>query len=140
MYIFGGFNSLLLSDIVKYVPESCAGYGNETACGQAGPGIRCVWNVSIQQCLPWGMATKHQQQKIIEECPSSSVVDQEKCEQTTDCHSCTANTNRCHWCTGADKCFSRQSNCSDDQACDPTQLHMSGLQSRCPAPDLRSQF
>nr|XP_016851784.1 PREDICTED: attractin [Anolis carolinensis] len=112
MYIFGGFNSLLLSDIVKYTPESCEAYSNDT-CARAGPGLRCVWNASVSQCLPWEMATAQQEQKVIEECPPSPATDHEKCDQITDCFSCTANTNQCHWCP--DQCLPRNRNCSEDQ-------------------------
>lgn len=70
MYIFGGFNSLLLSDILKYTPERCEAFDNETACLRAGPGIRCVWAATVPGCVPWEMATVQQQQKVFEDCPS----------------------------------------------------------------------
>lgn len=70
MYVFGGFNSLLLSDILKYTPERCEAFDNETACLRAGPGIRCVWAATIPGCVPWEMATVQQQQKVFEDCPS----------------------------------------------------------------------
>lgn len=69
MYVFGGFNSLLLSDILKYTPERCEAFDNETACLRAGPGIRCVWATSPPRCVPWEMATVEQQQKVFEDCP-----------------------------------------------------------------------
>lgn len=70
VYIFGGFNSLLLSDILRYTPESCEAYDNETSCLRAGPGVRCVWNTTFSLCVPWERATIEQQQKVFEECPS----------------------------------------------------------------------
>ena len=69
MYVFGGFNSLLLSDILKYTPERCEAFDNETACLRAGPGVRCVWATTPPRCVPWEMATVEQQQKVFEDCP-----------------------------------------------------------------------
>uniref|UniRef100_A0A8C3S0Y5 Attractin n=1 Tax=Chelydra serpentina TaxID=8475 RepID=A0A8C3S0Y5_CHESE len=113
VYIFGGFNSLLLSDILRYTPESCEAYDNETSCLRAGPGVRCVWNTTFSLCVPWERATVEQQQKVFEECPSKT--DHEKCtgNPITDCYSCTANTNNCQWCT--DQCILKHNNCTEDQ-------------------------
>lgn len=69
MYIFGGFNSLLLSDILKFTPERCEAFANETSCLRAGPGVRCVWAPSPPHCIPWENATVEQQQKVFEDCP-----------------------------------------------------------------------
>lgn len=69
MYVFGGFNSLLLSDILKYTPERCEAFDNETACLRAGPGVRCVWATTPPLCVPWENATVEQQQKVFEDCP-----------------------------------------------------------------------
>lgn len=65
MYVFGGFNSLLLSDVLVYTSPSCSAFSSQAACAQAWPGVLCVWNSTLEACLPWdgsgvGGAEQHQ--------------------------------------------------------------------------------
>lgn len=53
MYVFGGFNSLLLSDILVYTSPSCSAFSSPATCAQAWPGVLCVWNSTLEVCLPW---------------------------------------------------------------------------------------
>lgn len=68
MYVFGGFNSLLLSDVLVFTSEQCEAHRSEAACVAAGPGIRCVWDTESSQCLSWELATEAQEEKIKSEC------------------------------------------------------------------------
>lgn len=51
MYIFGGFSSVLLSDVLVYKPPDCRAFQDEELCRNAGPGIKCVWNKN--HCESW---------------------------------------------------------------------------------------
>ncbi|OXB57761.1 hypothetical protein ASZ78_010330 [Callipepla squamata] len=51
MYVFGGFSSVLLNDILVYKPPNCEAFRDEELCKNARPGIRCLWNK--KHCESW---------------------------------------------------------------------------------------
>ncbi|XP_073729243.1 attractin-like protein 1 isoform X1 [Misgurnus anguillicaudatus] len=108
MYVFGGFSGVILNDVLVYKPGSCEALLEVALCQNAGPGIRCVW--VNERCVSWDSSYADGSVPA-SFCPTRSTDAGKQCHQFSDCTSCTANTNDCHWCEDK-KCISSLSNCT----------------------------
>lgn len=118
LYVFGGFDGQMLSDMLKYTPGSCKALHKSEACLNGRPGLKCVWDIALALCRAVGdigvgaaEVVRVRDQDAYQVCPDRSrhvltqqlLLDVERCGELTDCRSCTATAYGCTWC-GAGVC------------------------------------
>ncbi|XP_045475580.1 attractin-like protein 1 isoform X2 [Harmonia axyridis] len=107
LYIYGGFDGQMLSDMIKYTPGDCSNFHPSDACLNAKIGVKCVWDIATSRCVD--IETKMSEVEFLgesERCPvvNRSLMTQrifhntERCNRFEDCSSCTQTTSDCIWC------------------------------------------
>lgn len=112
LYIYGGFDGQMLSDMLKYTPGNCSSLTTANACLGQKPGRKCVWDARGGACSPVGVLGKNLtlfgDTGVVTKCPElnrslitqSIIRKEEKCKRLEDCLSCVQTTSECVWCAG----------------------------------------
>ncbi|XP_020606886.1 attractin-like [Orbicella faveolata] len=89
MYVFGGFQGIVLSDVLSFTPAPCDLIDDKATCQVHFNSSDCVWNDSTSSCLG------------PERCVQPKISADEKCfELGKSCRSCTSSIHGCSWCNG----------------------------------------
>ncbi|XP_017752850.1 PREDICTED: attractin-like protein 1 isoform X1 [Eufriesea mexicana] len=109
MYIYGGFDGQMLSDMSRYTPGNCEHLTNQNQCLNARTGVKCVWDKSEDRCI---QITKISRQVLLNDdmhdgiymrClddtpPRGMTSHKELCKLLTDCVACVQTSYNCVWC------------------------------------------
>ncbi|KAL8587016.1 hypothetical protein ACOMHN_023406 [Nucella lapillus] len=99
LFVFGGFNSFMLNDMLRIELGACGGITNATECAAAVPGMRCVWDQ--------GQCRERRNTSVQDICEAGEWS---VCPGYNTCQSCQMAA--CTWC--GDSCAA--TNCSSDQS------------------------
>lgn len=108
LYIYGGFDGQMLSDMLKYTAGSCSHLTKSTACLNARIGVKCVWDHKNSKCvhiqdIPRTLLSDGD--SVISKCPEETrsfkaqteIQKEDKCEKSDNCAGCVQTTNKCIW-------------------------------------------
>ncbi|XP_017778729.1 PREDICTED: attractin-like protein 1 [Nicrophorus vespilloides] len=109
LYIYGGFDGQMLSDILKYTPGTCDPLSAQNVCLNTRPGVKCVWDHKNGRCINIKDVPRTQlssADSVILRCPEMNrsyighriFQDTEICGEMEDCASCVSTTRKCVWC------------------------------------------
>lgn len=120
LYIYGGFDGQLLSDMLKYTPGNCNYFTKQEKCLNSKPGVKCIWDVQKSRCISIDKVQKAsifgREQYDYIACPVKSRItmtsellnDVTRCHELTNCQSCLSNSFGCIYCGNGscskDKC------------------------------------
>ncbi|XP_020278926.1 attractin-like protein 1 isoform X2 [Pseudomyrmex gracilis] len=110
MYIYGGFDGEMLSDMLRYTPGNCENITNQNQCLNARIGLKCVWHTREERCLHITKISHHEKEHDNEhdssymKCPPydtpprGMTSHEELCKLFTDCVACLQTSYNCVWC------------------------------------------
>ncbi|XP_044593678.1 attractin-like protein 1 isoform X2 [Cotesia glomerata] len=111
MYIYGGFDGQMLSDMLKYTPGSCSNLTPQTqnSCLISRSGTKCIWDKQRSECLHVADVPRdilrtddvhdgRYMQCIDDTQPRGMTSHKELCKLLTDCTACVQTSYNCVWC------------------------------------------
>ncbi|KAL0276657.1 UNVERIFIED_CONTAM: hypothetical protein PYX00_004182 [Menopon gallinae] len=115
LYIYGGFDGIMLNDILKYTPGKCDGANTQSSCLNSKPGIKCVWDRKNQKCIPLSSVPpmllpedeidQRDGHSIYVRCSERPRPDAQRaikeCSQLHHCISCLTTSFECQYCAGS---------------------------------------
>ncbi|XP_063985474.1 attractin-like protein 1 isoform X1 [Diachasmimorpha longicaudata] len=111
MYIYGGFDGQMLSDMLIYTPGSCEHLTSQSQCLISRTGLKCIWDKRQDRCVQitrslrqklWQTDNLHEStyMKCVDDTqPRGMTSHKELCKQLTDCSACVQTSYDCVWCS-----------------------------------------
>ena len=116
MYVFGGFNGIMLNTMFKYYPGNCSMIRSKNDCFKMRFSLNCFWNEEEKLCEETRFFSKRPSKEVYldpnnkdnnsttslsflkNKCPIKHVNYNELCEKLANCPSCLENSYGCVWC------------------------------------------
>jgi len=132
VYLYGGFNGIIQSDLIRYRPPACATFLDPKDCQSSlNVGSKCVWNKTQKTCEEYvGFVKDKEKQKELDKektatftadtCQNAKFDGKMKCAQFISCSSCVHNKFGCVWCGSQcqhSECLDPRHKASDSELC-----------------------
>lgn len=106
LYVYGGFDGQMLSDILKYTPGRCKYLTTQNSCLNTRLGVKCMWDTRTNECRRISRSHLNESDGVLALCPAlrrdditeSIVTNTGRCGKFEDCASCVQTTRNCVWC------------------------------------------
>ena len=109
MYIYGGFDGQMLSDMLRYTPGNCEHLLTQNQCLVSRTGVKCIWDKKGQRCMQITNISHQELQnddihhgtymQCVDEPPPRGMTSHEElCKLFTDCAACVQTSYNCVWC------------------------------------------
>ncbi|UXI20195.1 cytosol aminopeptidase [Sarcoptes scabiei] len=100
LLIFGGFNGIMYSNLLRFIPGNCSNIDNQYDCYTSKKiGVKCVWNKEKRLCQSYNQVKYSK--NFCDDNLQSLVNFTELCSRQTICSSCLTNSFDCVWCGDA---------------------------------------
>ncbi|XP_044007084.1 attractin-like protein 1 isoform X2 [Aphidius gifuensis] len=108
IYIYGGFDGQILSDMIKYTPGNCQHLLTQSQCLISRTGTKCIWDKRQDRCVEYNKKIIHidnyDTTYTYIRCPDDNqqprgmTSPEELCKLFKDCSACVQNSYDCSWC------------------------------------------
>lgn len=112
IYLYGGFNGIIQSDIIRYKPPACSSFTDQKDClNSVNVGAKCTWSKAQKLCEENHVHARDKEKSkevdkekavsfTTEICQNSKADSKAKCSHFLTCSSCIHNKYGCVWCGG----------------------------------------
>ncbi|XP_033102820.1 attractin-like isoform X2 [Anneissia japonica] len=113
MVVTGGFNGQMFRDILIYELGNCSAL-SEADCIQGKPGLKCAYDIQLEECIPASQASRESGNYSLLLCPQHEMVECSSLKSCTDC----LDRFGCGWCNGeCSRECPANSTCPEEELC-----------------------
>lgn len=130
LYIYGGFDGQMLSDLLRYTPGNCSSLERIDLCLNTLPGIKCIWDHQESKCKASSEIERgllfQRSEEFIQKCIKRSrmemtqqhIAREQHCTDLNSCQACVSTSSSCGYCNPTPN-TSRRGSCVLEKCSEP---------------------